>query len=287
MPIVLERVTHHYTGSQTTHPSLDDVDLTVDDGEFLGIIGHTGSGKSTLVQLMAGLLQPTAGRVSVDGMDLADRTSRKTVRRRVGVVFQYPEHQLFADSVAEDVAFGPRALDIAPDDIQRRVTDALARVDMDICTYGHRSPFELSGGQMRRVAIAGVLATGPSILILDEPMAGLDPAGRAEAADMLRRLHGQGLSIVMVSHDMDDIAALADRILVLNHARVFAHGTPADVFAHAAQLREIGLGIPHAARFAQRLAACGMLSDAAVFTSDALADAVAGALRHAPGSEVK
>ncbi|MDY0340639.1 MAG: energy-coupling factor transporter ATPase [Coriobacteriia bacterium] len=280
MPILLEHVTYRYSEPDDTDPALLDVSLQVPDGEFLGVIGHTGSGKSTLVQLMGGLIQPVTGRVMVDGRDLADRSSRKMLRHRIGMVFQYPEHQLFADTVADDVGFGPRALGIEQHDIERRVTEALARVDLDICTCGHRSPFELSGGQMRRVAIAGVLAAEPSILILDEPMAGLDPVGRTETAALLGRLHRQGLTIVMISHDMDDIAILAERILVLRDGSVFAHGTPAEVFSRSTELREIGLGVPHATRFAARLTECGVLPDDTIFTPETLADSVALALGH-------
>jgi len=276
MPIVLEHVTLRYPGSDpAAHPAVDDLSLVVDDGEYLGVIGHTGSGKSTLVLLMAGLLAATSGRVTVNGADLAERSARRALRRQVGIVFQYPEHQLFADTVAEDVGFGPRALGLTGREAERAVDEALERVDMELCTYGHRSPFELSGGQMRRVAIAGVLATRPEILILDEPMAGLDPAGRAEMATLLRRLHDRGLTIVMVSHDMDDIASLADRVLVLRDGGCFAHGTPAEVFARQTELREIGLGVPHAARFAAQLSACGIVVGGTVSTPEALADALA------------
>lgn len=287
MPVALEQVTHAYaTQSPGTNPALSDISLVIDDGEFLGVIGHTGSGKSTLVQLLSGLLQPTSGHVSVDGLDLSDRASRKMVRQRIGMVFQYPEHQLFADTVADDIAFGPRALGISTAAIERHVTDALELVGLDICTIGHRSPFELSGGQMRRVAIAGVLATEPTLLILDEPMAGLDPEGRAEMRALLTRLNRNGVTVVMVSHDMDDIAALADRVLVLRYGRTFAHGTPGEVFSRSADLREIGLGVPHAARFAARLMECGVLTETGVFTADALAHAVATALGSTPSNEV-
>lgn len=286
MPLVLDHVTHRYGGADHGHPALSDVSLVVRNGTFLGVIGHTGSGKSTLVQLMAGLLQPTVGRVTVDGMDLADRAARRAVRRRVGIAFQYPEHQLFADTVADDVAFGPRALGMPAHDIEGRVAEALKRVDVDFCEHGHRSPFDLSGGQMRRVAIAGVLAAEPSVLILDEPMAGLDPAGRGEIAELLARLHGQGLTVIMVSHDMDDIAALSEEILVLRHGDVFAHGTPAEVFSHPAELREIGLGVPHSVRFATRLAACGVIADPALFAPDDLAASIATALGGTSQGEV-
>jgi len=229
MPIVLEHVTLRYPGTgPTTRPAVDDLSLVVEDGEYLGVIGHTGSGKSTLALLMAGLMTATAGTLTVNGADLAERSARRALRRQVGIVFQYPEHQLFADTVADDVAFGPRALGFSPAKVAHAVDEALQRVDMELCTYGHRSPFDLSEGQMRRVAIAGVLAARPDILILDEPMAGLDPAGRAEIATLLRRLHDRGLTIVMVSHDMDDIASLADKVLVLRDGRRFAHGTPAE-----------------------------------------------------------
>lgn len=276
MPIALEHVTFRYPGSDpTVHPAVDDLSLVVDSGEHLGVIGHTGSGKSTLVLLMAGLLTASSGTVSVNGADLAQRSVRRAMRRQVGIVFQYPEHQLFADSVADDVGFGPRALGLTARETEVAVERALERVDMDRCTYGHRSPFELSGGQMRRVAIAGVLATGPDILILDEPMAGLDPAGRAEIAALLRRLHDRGLTIVMVSHDMDDIASLADTVLVLRNGGCFAHGTPAEVFARQSELREVGLGVPHAARFAMRLSSCGIDVGGSVSTPEALAEALA------------
>jgi len=273
-------VTLRYPGTgPTTRPAVDDLSLVVEDGEYLGVIGHTGSGKSTLALLMAGLMTATAGTLTVNGADLAERSARRALRRQVGIVFQYPEHQLFADTVADDVAFGPRALGFSPAKVAHAVDEALQRVDMELCTYGHRSPFDLSEGQMRRVAIAGVLAARPDILILDEPMAGLDPAGRAEIATLLRRLHDRGLTIVMVSHDMDDIASLADKVLVLRDGRRFAHGTPAEVFARQTELREIGLGVPHAARFAARLSARGIDVAAMVATPDALADALVAVSR--------
>ena len=276
MPVRFEQVTYIYPGSHAAdEPALADVTLEIADGEFLGVIGHTGSGKSTLIQHINGLLQPTNGRVTVDGIDLADRSARREVRRRVGLVFQYPEHQLFADTVSEDVAFGPRALGVRAEGIERCVIAALERVGLDYCEVGHRSPFELSGGQMRRVAIAGVLATQPSTLVMDEPMAGLDPAGRSAMRHLLRDLHQQGLTIVMVSHDMEDVAALADRVLVLRHGAVYAHGATAEVFGRHAELREIGLGAPRPARFAARLASVGLDVPGDSLTVEALADAIA------------
>lgn len=278
MPIRFDHVTYAYPGTHGDAPSaLVDVDLTIADGEFLGVIGHTGSGKSTLIQHINGLLLPTTGHVTVDGIDLTDRAARREVRRRVGLVFQYPEHQLFADTVSEDVAFGPRALGVPAGEIEQLVITALERAGLDFCEVGHRSPFELSGGQMRRVAIAGVLATRPGTLVLDEPMAGLDPAGRSAMRELLRTLHRQGLTVIMVSHDMEDVAALADRVLVLRNGAVYAYGTASDVFSNHAGLREIGLGAPRAALFATRLASRGVALNAHPLTVDALADAIAGA----------
>lgn len=278
MPIRFDHVTYAYPATRgDAQPALVDVDLTVADGEFLGVIGHTGSGKSTLIQHINGLLLPITGRVTVDGIDLVDRTARREVRRRVGLVFQYPEHQLFADTVAEDVAFGPRALGLPAGEIEQLVITALERVGLDFCEVGHRSPFELSGGQMRRVAIAGVLATRPGTLVLDEPMAGLDPVGRGAMRELLRTLHHQGLTVIMVSHDMEDVAALADRVLVLRNGTVYACGTTSDVFSHHAELRQIGLGAPRAALFAARLAARGVVLHAHPLTVEALADAIASA----------
>lgn len=277
-------MTFNYSpGRPERPPALNDVTLTVEDGEFLGVIGHTGSGKSTLMQHINGLLLPTSGRVVVNGVDLRDKASRRTARRAVGMAFQYPEHQLFADSVIDDVAFGPRAIGMSDAEARERAETALERVDLDVCTYGHRSPFDLSGGEMRRVALAGILAMRPSILVLDEPMAGLDPSGRDEITEIISRLHAEGMTIVMVSHDMEDIAAQADTVLVLWNGRVFAHGTPREVFARGAELREIGLGVPRVARFAARLAECGLPLPDGVLTLDVLADAIAAAVgRRAP-----
>lgn len=281
-------MTYDYSpGRVDSSPALNDITLTVNDGEFLGVIGHTGSGKSTFVQHINGLLLPTSGRVVVNGVDLKGKASRRTARRSVGMAFQYPEQQLFADSVIDDVAFGPRALGASDAEARMRAEAALERVDLDVCTYGHRSPFELSGGEMRRVALAGILAMQPSILALDEPMAGLDPSGRDQIMRILSRLHGEGLTVVMVSHDMEDLAAHADAILVLLNGRMFAHGTPDEVFARGTELREIGLGIPRVARFAARLAELGLPLPQGLFTLDALVDAIAAAVGEQPAEEVE
>lgn len=257
MPVAFEQVSFSYDGERD---ALEDIDLVVDDGEFLGVIGHTGSGKSTLVQLMNALLVPTAGRVLVDGMDTRERKLRRKVRTTVGLAFQYPETQLFANMVAEDVAFGPRNLDLPDDEVDRRVREALERVGMDYAEVAQRSPFDLSGGQQRRVALAGILAMEPRVLVLDEPAAGMDPATVSEIRAYLRELNDQGLTIVLVSHSMDDVAELCSRIIVLDHGTLHMQGTPAELFTaqNAAELRRINLGVPRATKFALELAERGL-----------------------------
>lgn len=257
MPVAFEQVSFSYDGERD---ALEDIDLVVDDGELLGVIGHTGSGKSTLVQLMNALLVPTAGRVLVDGMDTRERKLRRKVRTTVGLAFQYPETQLFANTVAEDVAFGPRNLDLPDDEVDRRVREALERVGMDYAEVAQRSPFDLSGGQQRRVALAGILAMEPRVLVLDEPAAGMDPATVSEIRAYLRELNDQGLTIVLVSHSMDDVAELCSRIIVLDHGTLHMQGTPAELFTaqNAAELRRINLGVPRATKFALELAERGL-----------------------------
>lgn len=257
MPVAFEQVSFSYDGERD---ALEDIDLVVDDGEFLGVIGHTGSGKSTLVQLMNALLVPTAGRVLVDGMDTRERKLRRRVRTTVGLAFQYPETQLFANTVAEDVAFGPRNLDLPDDEVDRRVREALERVGMNYAEVAQRSPFDLSGGQQRRVALAGILAMEPRALVLDEPAAGMDPATVSEIRAYLRELNDQGLTIVLVSHSMDDVAELCSRIIVLDHGTLHMQGTPAELFTaqNAAELRRINLGVPRATKFALELAERGL-----------------------------
>lgn len=257
MPIAFEQVSFSYDGERD---ALEDIDLVVDDGEFLGVIGHTGSGKSTLVQLMNALLVPTAGRVLVDGMDTRERKLRRKVRTTVGLAFQYPETQLFANTVADDVAFGPRNLELSDDEVNRRVRAALERVGMDYAEVAQRSPFDLSGGQQRRVALAGILAMEPRVLVLDEPAAGMDPATVSEIRAYLRELNDQGLTIVLVSHSMDDVAELCSRIIVLDHGTLHMQGAPAELFTaqNAAELRRINLGVPRATKFALELVERGL-----------------------------
>ncbi len=256
MSIVIERLNYVYMqGGPYETKALDDVSLTIRDGEFIGLIGHTGSGKSTLVQHLNGLILPTSGKITVDGMDLADKnTDKRAIRRRVGLVFQYPENQLFEETVAKDIAFGPKNLGLDDAEIDRRVRNAMRRVALDYDKLSQRSVFELSGGQMRRVAIAGVLAMEPQTLVLDEPCAGLDPRGREEILGLISDLHREsGATIVMVSHSMDDVAALAERVIVMNHGKVAMDGVPREVFARGEELRAIGLDVPQAVELAQKL----------------------------------
>lgn len=259
--------------------ALRDVSLTVRRGEFLGLAGHTGSGKSTLVQHLNGLIRPQEGSVCALGLDLSNKKDAAAVKAKVGVVFQYPERQLFAETVAQDVAFGPHNLGLSQDEVDRRVESSLSRVGLDLSTVGDKSPFELSGGQQRRVAFAGVLAMEPDVLVLDEPMAGLDPAARRDFLGLIRRLHDGGLTVVMVSHSMDDLANCCDRIVVMNEGAVFAEGVPTQVFAHADELKSIGLGVPAAQRMALALTEVGVpLHFDGLYTVESLADELAGLL---------
>ena len=257
-----------------------DVSFAVRAGEFFGIAGHTGSGKSTLIQHMNGILRPTSGRVLVEGRDIAAKGNDANVRGTIGVVFQYPEHQLFAETVYKDVAFGPRNLGFSEEEVRKRVEDALSRVGLDAAEISEKSPFELSGGQQRRVAFAGVLAMDPKVLVLDEPAAGLDPASRKSFLGMISRLHKDGLTVVMVSHSMDDLAAMCDRVAVMNEGKLLGVGKPAELFLHAEELKTVGLGTTAAQSFATALGAGGLTIDRAhLYSENDLVDLVAGALR--------
>lgn len=256
MSIVIENLTHTYMpGSPFQATAIHGVSLTIRDGEFIGLIGHTGSGKSTLIQHLNGLLRPSSGRVLIDGKDLfAKDTDKREVRRKVGLVFQYPENQLFEETVAADIAFGPKNLGLSPEEVDARVRDACAQVHLDYETFKDRSVFELSGGQMRRAAIAGVLAMQPQTLILDEPCAGLDPRGRDEILGLVRELQRtRGTTVVMVSHSMDDVASLVSRVIVMNRGQIAMDGTPREIFRQGETLRAMGLDVPEAARLAARL----------------------------------
>lgn len=259
-----------------------DVSFSVMEGEFLGIAGHTGSGKSTLIQHMNALVRPTMGRVLVDGKDISDKAAATQARSLVGVVFQYPEHQLFAATVFDDVAFGPRNMGLSEEDVVERVKESLAQVGLDYDEVQEKSPFELSGGQQRRVAFAGVLAMRPRVLVLDEPAAGLDPAARRDFLGMISDLHKRGLTVVMVSHSMDDLARLTDRVLIMKEGEMFCVGTPAEVFIHADELNAIGLGQPCPQRMAGKLRDAGMPLDISVLYDEAsLVREVAGRIAQA------
>ncbi len=259
-----------------SHPhasfALSDISFTLEEGEFLGIAGHTGSGKSTLIQHVNGLIQPTFGRVLVDEHDLSDKAVAQTYRGKVGLVFQYPEHQLFATTVAEDVAFGPRNLKLNEEEVNSRVRAALKSVDLDPDIVGDKNPFELSGGQQRRVAFAGVLSMNPSVLVLDEPVAGLDPIARKEFLELIAQLHAGGLSIIMVSHSMEDLALLSDRILILNKGHQFDLGSPTKVFTRGEELRAIGLDVPVAQKLAIELRDEGFDLDRPLYDTTSLAN---------------
>ena len=256
MSITVENLTYTYSkGMPNETRALEDVSFRLEPGEFAAIIGHTGSGKSTLVQQLNGLLRPDSGKITVGEVCITDPSTKMTeVRRKVGLVFQYPEYQLFEETVAKDVAFGPKQVGITGEELERVVADSIRLTGLDYEEVKERSPFELSGGQKRRVAIAGVLAMKPEILILDEPTAGLDPSAHRDVLDLIRRIHRQeDMTILLVSHNMGDIAELADRVLVMNRGRLVMNGTPAEVFARGKQLREMGLGQPPAMEFMERL----------------------------------
>lgn len=255
--------------------ALEHIDFALHEGEFLGIAGHTGSGKSTLLQHMNGLLHPTQGQVRVHGYDIADKAHAALARKDVGLVFQYPEHQLFAATVFEDVAFGPRNLNLDEDEVRTRVEEGLRLVGLDADEIGQMSPFELSGGQQRRVAFAGVLAMRPRVLILDEPAAGLDPRSHAEFIQLVEDFHlKEHMTIVMASHNMDDLARLSDRILILNQGAQCMLGTPAEVFADAEVCRQVGLDVPSAQRLANTLRSYGVPLGEALYSQESLAHAL-------------
>ena len=272
----IEHLTHTYSaGTPFQRSAVEDMSLSVMDGEFLGIIGHTGSGKSTLIQHLNGLLKPTSGRILLQGKDIwADPKKIRDVRFQVGLVFQYPEYQLFEETVYKDIAFGPKNMGLDEADIDRRVRSAAAFVGLTEAMLD-KSPFELSGGQKRRVAIAGVIAMEPKVLVLDEPTAGLDPRGRDDILARIQDYHrAKNASVVLVSHSMEEIARNVDRIVVLSDSHVFMEGTPRQVFARADELEQVGLDIPQVTKVALTLRRRGLPVDTAVYTVEALRDAL-------------
>ena len=276
MPIEIRDLSHVYMpGSPLAATAIHEVNALVRDGEFVGLIGHTGSGKSTLIQHLNGLLRPTSGTVIVNGQDLTQKgTNLREIRKHVGLVFQYPEYQLFEETVAQDIGFGPRNLGLSDEKVKARVEEAAALVGLKD-KHMQRSPFELSGGQKRRCAIAGVLAMHPDVLILDEPTAGLDPQGREEMLALLGRLHKQqGNTMVMVSHAMSDVARLCDRILVMNEGALAMEGAPDEVFRRGEELEAMGLGLPEGAQLARALREKGFELPQGIWRTDELARAI-------------
>ena len=275
MPIEVKNLTHVYM-AETPFESraLDGVSFKIEDGEFIGIIGHTGSGKSTLIAHLNALEKSAPGMVYVNGDDLAGKgLDLSKVRRTVGLVFQYPEYQLFEETIAKDIAFGPKNLKLPEEEVNRRVKEALEQVGLSE-EFEDRSPFELSGGQKRRVAIAGVLAMEPSILILDEPAAGLDPVGRKDMLDLISGIHDRGVTVIMVSHSMDDVGRLCDRLFVLNKGKVAFSGTPAEVFVHGEELRRIGLDVPECAKLANLLREKGFDMPEGIYSMEDVKNAI-------------
>ena len=274
--IRVDNLTHTYgVGTPFQRSAVEGLSLDIRRGEFLGIIGHTGSGKSTLIQHLNGLLKPSSGTIYLDGADIwAEPKKIRSVRFRVGLVFQYPEYQLFEDTVRKDIAFGPKNMGLAADEVERRVLAALSAVGLDESVLD-KSPFALSGGQKRRVAIAGVMAMEPEVLILDEPTAGLDPRGRESILQLLREYHEKrGSTVVLVSHSMEEIARNAQRIIVLSGGGVCMEGTPAEVFARADELEAVGLDVPQSTKIAAALRRRGMAVEGSIFTVDALERAI-------------
>lgn len=268
MPIILNHVNCIYerkTAMEVT--ALKDINLVIPDGQFIGLIGHTGSGKSSLIQHLNGLMKPTDGEVYFNGEDIAeDDYDRKKLRSQVGLVFQYPEHQLFEVDVFSDVCFGPKNLGLPKKEIELRAFEALKMVGLED-EYFYQSPFDLSGGQKRRVAIAGVIAMKPQVLILDEPTAGLDPKGREEILQLIKSLHEKmGITVILVSHSMDDVADYVERIVVMNHGEIFLDDTPKAVFSHKEELEEIGLAVPVVTEIMGRCKKLGLPVDDTVTT---------------------
>ena len=271
MAIKIENLEHIYMpGSPFEKKALDNVNIEIKDGEFVGLIGHTGSGKSTLVQHLNGLIKPQSGTVLVNGRDASSKGEElKKLRFDVGLVFQYPEHQLFEETVYKDIAFGPTNLGLTKDEIDERVKDAARCVGLSLDVLD-KSPFDLSGGQKRRVAIAGVISMRPRVLVLDEPTAGLDPAGREEILEQIKSIHNEGnMTIILVSHSMEDVARLAHRLIVMNEGRVFADGTIDEIFSHGKELRNIGLNVPQINVLIDELVSRGLDINKNIYTIDA------------------
>ena len=283
MSVIVKNLTYIYDeGMPFASKAIDDISFEIKDNDFVGLIGHTGSGKSTLIQHLNGLLKPSSGQIIVNGFNITDKDLNLTeIRKRVGIVFQYPEYQLFEETVEKDIAFGPGNLGLDEAEISKRVKNSMEAVGLDYETYKDKSPFDLSGGQKRRVAIAGVIAMNPEVLILDEPTAGLDPGGRDEIFNLIKKLHrDNNITIILSSHSMADMAKLAQTIIVMNHGKIEFMGTPREVFtSHAARLREIGLDLPQVLELATKLRNKGFDIRPDVLTVEEIKDEILKVMR--------
>ncbi|KEI04999.1 energy-coupling factor transporter ATPase [Clostridium botulinum] len=271
MSIEIKNLTHIYMpGSPFERKALDNVNIMINDGEFVALIGHTGSGKSTLIQHINGLLKPSSGSIIVDGIDITSiKTKLNEVRKKVGLVFQYPEYQLFEETIEKDIAFGPKNLGLNEEQISKRVRKAMNIVGLDYDLYKDKSPFDLSGGQKRRVAIAGVVAMEPKVLILDEPAAGLDPKGREDILERVKELREEyKMTIILVSHSMEDVAKIADRVLVMDQGKCILDGATRDVFRKIDILENVGLGVPQVTYLVKALREKGFSISEDIFTID-------------------
>lgn len=277
MSIQVKELTHIYSeGMPYQTVALEDISFEIEDGSFVGIIGHTGSGKSTLIQHLNGLLKPKTGSIIIDGIDITDeKVSLRDIRRTIGLVFQYPEYQLFEETVEKDIAFGPGNLGLTEEEIDERVREALDLVGLSYDELSQNSPFELSGGQKRRVAIAGVIAMRPKVLILDEPTAGLDPQAHKDILDLIKRVHKEEkITIILVSHNMGDIARHCEKVLVIEKGRLALEGTPGQVFSETEKLKNMGLELPPSGVFLETLRNCGIQLDAVPLTIEETEEAI-------------
>lgn len=277
MSIIVENLTYIYDkGSPYQTYALDGISLKIEKGDFVGLIGHTGSGKSTLIQHLNGLLKPHSGKIYINDVDITEKKIKLSeIRKKVGLVFQYPEYQLFEETVKKDIAFGPMNLGLSEEEIDKRVFDAMKLVGLSYKEIGDKSPFELSGGQKRRVAIAGVLAMKPEVLILDEPTAGLDPKGRDEILDQIKELHNkENITVILVSHSMEDVARLVNRLYVMNKGKLVLQGTPSEVFKKDEYLSSIGLGVPQITKLFRKLRGKGYDVSEDIYTLDRAKDEI-------------
>ena len=282
MSIELKNISYTYMPKTPfEHLALDDISITVPEGKITAIAGHTGSGKSTLIQHFNGLLKPSKGTILVDGVDIGkNNTEAKAARRKVGIVFQYPEYQLFEETISKDISFGPMNIGCSEAETLERVKQAMAFVNLDYDKYAHRSPFQLSGGQKRRAAIAGILALQPKYLVLDEPTAGLDPKGREALMEKFRRLHKEkGTTIVLISHNMDNIASHADNVIILNKGKVTMEATPEEVFSQKELISQAGLELPEVKTIMNELAQNGLEIQNNAYTMDKAVEEILEALR--------